>query len=76
MTFVSNCEASMYIMQFFFHGLYKAEAAGTVMGLMGALMGVKFLCFGENFVQKKKKKGNECFNKWGSIANYYTLQNC
>lgn len=58
---------------FFFHGISKAEAASPVMGLMADLMGVTFLRFGENFVQGK---GNERFNRWGSLANYYTLQNC
>lgn len=43
------------------------------MGLMVDLMGVMFLCFGENSVQGK---GNECLNRWGSLANYYTPQNC
>lgn len=44
----------------FFHWFPKAEAAGTVMGLMVDLMGVTFLCFGENIEQGK---GNECFHR-------------
>lgn len=63
----------MHYAFFFFHGISKAEAASPVVGLMVDLMGVTFLCFGENFVQGK---GNEHFNRWGSLTNYYTLQNC
>lgn len=72
MTFVSHCEGSMCIMQVF-SWVSKAEAASIVMSLMVDLIGVTFLCFGENVVQGK---GNECFNRWGSLANYYTLQYC
>lgn len=57
----------------FFSWFSKAEAASTVMSLMVDLIGVTFLCFVENVVQGK---GNKCFNRWGSLANYYTLQNC
>lgn len=50
MTFVSNCEAIVCIMHFV-SWVFQSRNCQYTDGLQSELMGVTFLCFGENVVQ-------------------------